>query len=129
MQKDETLSFKLRKVKDRLERAGVRWGVFAGAGAHCYGSKRKVTDIDILVRAKDLAKANAALKDIDGFDVIADMEIKTNHEICRFFMDNEMIERTQWKQLFNVTVPIIPVEDNIILKQFSKGEKTKANTT
>jgi len=123
LQKDENLSFKLRKVKDRLERAGVRWGVFAGAGAHCYGSKRKVTDIDILVRAMDLEKAKAALKDVEGFDVVADMEIKTKEGICCFFMDNEMIERTQWKQLFNVTVPIIPVEDNIIFKAIlQRGE-------
>jgi len=120
---DKAIRFKLPTVKDRLAKACIQWVVFAGAAAHCYGSKRKVTDIDILVKDVDLEKATSALKDIEGFDVVADLEIKTNQGSCRFFMDDEMIERTQWKKLFGVTVPVIPVEDNVIFKAIvQRGE-------
>jgi len=63
-----------------------------------------------------LEKAKAALKGIDGFDVVADMEIRTEQGTCSFFMDNEMVKRIRYKKLFGVTVPVIPVEDNIIFK-------------
>jgi len=107
---------KLSIIKDRLETAGVRWVIFAGAAAHCYGSKRKLTDIDILVEGIDLHKAEAVLKDIEDIDVVADLEIPTDEGTCRFFIDDEMIERTKWKQLLGVKVPVIPVEDNIVFK-------------
>jgi len=105
-------------MKEKLEKAEVQWVVFAGAAAYCYGSKRKVTDIDILVRLEDLGKAKAALKgmDTEGFDIVPDLKIKTNQRSCRFFMDDEMIERIRRKQLLGETVPVIPVEDNIIFK-------------
>lgn len=100
---------KLFAVKDKLDKARIPWVIFAGAAAYCYGSKRRITDIDILVRCEDLEKAKTALKDIDarGFDVIASPD---------FFLDDEMIERTKWKKLFGVMVPVTPVEDNIVFK-------------
>jgi hypothetical protein len=47
--------------------------------ASCYGSKREVTDIDVLVICDDLAKSRTALKDLDlgGFDNCCGAEIKT----------------------------------------------------
>lgn len=57
MQGEEVVRFKLSAVRDRLMEAGVRWSVFAGATAYCYGSKREVTDIDVLVNGVDLEKA------------------------------------------------------------------------
>ena len=123
LQGDEAVRFKLSAVKDRLMKAGVFWVVFAGAAAYCYGSKRKITDIDVLVKGVDLERAKTVLERIEGIDVVADLEIKTNHGICRFFMDDEMIKRTRWKQFFGVTVPVIPVEDNIIFKAIlQRGE-------
>lgn len=130
MPRDETVRDKLSAVKDKLIEAGVRWAVFAGAAAYCYGSRREVTDIDILVSHADLGKANAALKDIEieGFDVVGRLEIKTNQGTYVFFMDQDMIERIQWKQLFGVTVPIIPVEDNIVFKAIlQRGENQGKN--
>ncbi|MEM3760620.1 MAG: hypothetical protein QXZ02_05880 [Candidatus Bathyarchaeia archaeon] len=56
LQNNTNLGFWLRKVKDNLCKAGVRWAVFAGAAAYCYGSKRKVTDIDILVKEQILRR-------------------------------------------------------------------------
>jgi len=100
---------KLLAVKEKLNRTGVPWAIFAGAAAYCYGSRREITDIDILVKREDSEKAKVALEDIDakGFDVIASP---------RFFLDDEMIKRTNWKKIFGVMVPVTPVEDNIVLK-------------
>ncbi len=121
--RDEASRFKLSTVKDRLVKADVPWLIFAGAAAYCYGSKREITDFDILVKSADLEKVTSDLKSIEGVDVVADLEIRTNQGICHFFMDDEMIERTRWKQLFGITVPVIPVEDNILFKAIlQRGE-------
>ena len=123
MQEEETVRVRLSGVKDRLMKVGVFWVVFAGVAAYCYGSKRKITDIDVLVKGRDLDKAKTVLECIEGVDVVADLEIKTDQGICRFFVDDEMIRRTRWNQLFGVTIPVIPVEDNIIFKAIlQRGE-------
>lgn len=109
---------KLSVVKARLDEAGVRWAIFAGAAAHCYGSTIEVTDIDILVANADLEKAKSALKDVDqkGFDFGAGGTIPTPQGICNFFLDEEAIKRIQCKHFLGVNVPVISVEDNIIFK-------------
>ena len=116
MQKDYVSSVKLSAVKERLAKAGVSWVVFAGAAAFCYGSERNVTDIDILVKNADLEKTKTVLRDVEGVEVVGDLKIKVNNEICLFFMDEEMERKIQLRRLFDVKVPVIPVEDNIILK-------------
>lgn len=105
LQWDEALGFKLRIVKDRFEGAGVGWVVFAGAAAYCYGSKRKVTDIDVLVKGVNLEKAKAVLRDIEDVDVVADLKINVDGKTCLFFMDEEMEEKIQRRRLFNVEIP------------------------
>lgn len=125
MQRHEALRLKLSIIEKRLKKAGVRWVVFAGAAAHCYGSRREMTDIDILVKAVDLEKAKTALKDIENLDIVADLEISTSQGVCRFFMDDEMITRTRWMQLLGVTVPVIPVEDNIVFKAILQREENQ----
>ncbi len=113
-----TVRSKLSAIKERLEEAGIPWAIFAGAAVHCYGSKRQITDIDIFVRCEDLDKAKASLEDADmaGFDVGCGAEIPTPQGTCHFFLDQEMTERRQWKQLYGVTVPVMSPEDNIVLK-------------
>jgi hypothetical protein len=69
LQRDETVGFELRIVKDRRERAGVK-GV-------------------------DLEKAKAVLRDVEGVDVVADLKINVDGEACLFFMDEEMEEEIQ----------------------------------
>ena len=122
----KNVSTQLSLIKNRLDKAGVRWAVFAGAAAHCYGSKIDVTDVDILVANADLDKARAALKgvDLEGFDVAAGSDISTPQGVCCFFLDDEAMKRVQRKQLFGVTVPVLSVEDNIIFKAIlQRGEK------
>lgn len=114
---DKTRS-QLSAIKGRLENARVKWAIFAGAAAFCYGSEREITDIDILVRCEDLDKAKAALRDIDttGFDLGCGADIPTPEGVCSFFLDQEMVEKIQWKRLLGVTVPLMSPEDNIVLK-------------
>jgi len=122
---NEVTRSKLTAIKSKFQQAGVEWVIFAGAAASCYGSKREITDIDILVRCDDLAKARATLKDLDllGFDVGCGADIRTAQGVCLFFLDDKMIERASWRQLFGVVVPVMSVEDNIILKAIlQRGE-------
>ena len=123
MHGNEVLGFKLHIVGDRLVKVGVHWVVFAGAAAYCYGSKRKVTDVDILVEGEDLEKVKAVLADVEGVDVVADLKMNVDGETCLFFMDEEMVENIQRRRLFDVEVPVIPVEDNVIFKAIlQRGE-------
>jgi len=122
----KTVAAKLSVVKARFDDAGVHWAVFAGAAAHCYGSTIEVTDIDILVANADLERAKAALKGLDlkGFDFGAGGAIPTPECMCGFFLDEEAIERIQWKRFLGVSVPVISVEDNIVFKAIlQRGEE------
>lgn len=118
MQRGRTSSDTLAKIKNRLRQAGIRWAVFAGAAASCYGSKREITDIDILVRCEDLEIAKTVLRVVNmkGFDIVTGGEIKTSQGTCLFFLDDRMIERLNWKRLLGINVPVLSVEDNIVFK-------------
>lgn len=118
MRGDQSIRYKLSTVKSRLEKEDIPWALFAGSAAYCYGSRRKIIDIDILVKCGDLEEVKRALEDVDlpGVDVVCGSEIKTDEGTCHFFFDDEMISRIQWKLFLGVEVPIIPVEDNIIFK-------------
>jgi hypothetical protein len=107
---------KLIQIKDIFREINIPWMIFAGVAAYCYGSKRKITDIDILVRDIDFEKAKNAFKNIKGIDIIADLKIVKNNRTYSFSIDNEMMERIKYRKLFDIEVPLIPVEDNIILK-------------
>ena len=123
MRRDEVFGFKLHIVVDRLVKVGVHWVVFAGAAAYCYGSERKVTDVDVLVEGEELEKVKAVLADVEDVDVVADLKIKVAEETCLFFMDEEMVENIQRRKLFDVEVPVVPVEDNVIFKAIlQRGE-------
>ncbi len=107
---------KLIQIKDIFREIDIPWMIFAGVAAYCYGSKREITDIDILVKDIDFEKAKNAFKNIKGIDIISDLKIVKNNRTYYFSMDNEMIKRIKYRKLFDIEVPLIPVEDNIILK-------------
>jgi hypothetical protein len=56
MEDNKALKAELLVIRDRLDSAGVCWALFAGATASCYGSKRDVTDLDVLVKEEDLGR-------------------------------------------------------------------------
>lgn len=69
-----------------------------------------------------LEKTKTILKDVDtqGIDIVCGSKMKTPQGTCLFFLDIEMVDRAQQKELFGVSVPIIPVEDNILAKAYGK---------
>ena len=118
MQNHEAVGSRLYSIRDRFEQLGIDWVIFAGAAALCYGSNRQVTDIDILVRCEELQKAEAVLVgvNLEGFDVVCGFDIETDGGTYPYFLDEDMVNRRRVKELFGVRVPVISVEDNIVLK-------------
>jgi len=107
---------KLQTIKHRLSEAEIPWLIFAGAAAYAYGCPRPLTDLDIIVRETDYNRTRQLLKDIEDLDILARLDIPTDQGTCHYHVDDEMIGRTQHRPLLGLTVPVIPVEDNIILK-------------
>lgn len=70
-----------------------------------------------MVKGADFEKAKAVLRDVEDVDVVADLKINVEGETCLFFMDEEMEEKIQRRRLFDVEIPVIPVEDNVIFKE------------
>lgn len=123
MEDNKALKAELLVIRDRLDSAGVCWALFAGAAAACYGSKRDVTDLDVLVKEEDLGKAREALNGVVGLDVAGCLKLNGAGGVYSFFMDEEMVERIKLKPLLSVNVPVVPVEDNILFKAIlQRGE-------
>jgi hypothetical protein len=121
----------LADVARRLDRAGVVWAVFAGAAAGVYGADRPVTDVDILVSAADGGRVAALFPEgtvrraedgpvlgiqLPDFDVLAGLSQQSSDLSYEIDLDDEMAARRTRQEVFGVTVPIIPPEDNILLK-------------
>ena len=113
----------LAEIARRLDRAGITWAVFAGAAAAAYGATRPLTDVDILVPAVDGERLAALFPEarvdrredgsvrgiqLSGFDILAGLTI--------IDLDTHMAARLQRHEIAGVTVPVIPPEDNILLK-------------
>lgn len=126
-----TLQASLVTLKSMLVNAAVKWCIFAGGAAHAYGSPRPITDIDVLVKKSDLPKVEALGLHTDGkhasfdsIDVVFELPIPVRGRLISFLMDNEMEKRLKVGKVLGVTVPLVPIEDNIILKaMLQRGPK------
>jgi hypothetical protein len=113
----------LAEIARRLDQAGITWAVFAGAAAAAYGATRPLTDVDILVPAAEGERLAALFPEaqvdrredgsargiqLPGFDILAGLTI--------IDLDTHMAARLQRHEIAGVTVPVIPPEDNILLK-------------
>jgi hypothetical protein len=113
----------LAEIARRLDQAGITWAVFAGAAAAAYGATRPLTDVDILVPAAEGERLAALFPEaqvdrredgsargiqLPGFDILAGLTIMD--------LDAHMAARLQRHEIADVTVPVIPPEDNILLK-------------
>ena len=119
-EQEEALS--LREVARRLDKAGISWALFAGAAAGAYGATRPVTDVDLLVPAAKGEQVAAlfpeaqveALEEgclgilLPGVDILAGLGW--------IDLDAEMSARLTHHQVNGVPVPVIPPEDNVLLK-------------
>jgi hypothetical protein len=122
----------LEEVARRLDSAGVTWAVFAGAAAAVYGATRPLTDVDILIPAPEGARVAALFPEgrverradgtvpsiqLPGFDLLAGLAW---HDADATYgtldLDAERAARLQRHEVAGVTVPVIPPEDNILLK-------------
>jgi hypothetical protein len=121
----------LAQVAQRLDRAGITWAVFAGAAANTYGSPRPLTDVDILI---PLAKGNRVAAmfpgahtvrqedgtvrsiKLPGFDLVAGLTMFDADAAYDVDLDEQMAARRTCHEIDGVTVPVIPPEDNILLK-------------
>ena len=127
----------LQEVARRLNRAGVPWAVFAGAAASVYGATRPLTDVDILVTAAYGGRAAALFPEgqakhreggavhiiqLPGFDLVAGLTWREGDSTYTMDLDEQMAARLQHHEITGVIVPVIPPEDNILLKAlFGRG--------
>jgi hypothetical protein len=113
----------LEKVAQRLENARITWAVFAGAAATAYGVTRPVTDVDILVPVAEGTRAATLFPEAEvkrggsgpvewirlpGFDILPGL---TNLDL-----DAKMAARLRSHEISGVTIPVVPPEDNILIK-------------
>ena len=113
----------LEEVAQRLDRAGITWAVFAGAAAAAYGATHPVTDVDILIPASEGDRAAGLFPEaqvnrredgsvlgigLPGFDILAGL--------ITMDLDAQMAARLTHHVIAGVTVPVIPPEDNMLLK-------------
>lgn len=95
--------------------------MISGAAAHAYGSHRPLTDVDILVpraegdrvaalfpEARHICHGETQVVELPGVDIVAGL-----HEVD---LDEEMMARLRRQELAGVVVPVIPPEDNILVK-------------
>ena len=112
----------LEEVARRLDSATITWVVFAGAAAAAYGATRPLTDLDILVPAADGERVTALFPEgevlhhadgllgvlLPGLDILAGLTVMD--------LDAPMAARLTRHEIAGVTAPVIPPEDNILLK-------------
>jgi hypothetical protein len=113
----------LEKVVRRLENARITWAVFAGAAATAYGVTRPVTDVDILVPVAEGTRAATLFPEAEvkrgdsgsvewiklpGFDILPGL--------TSLDLDAEMAARLRSHEISGVIIPVIPPEDNILIK-------------
>lgn len=112
---------RLRGVAARLDGAGMLWVIFAGTAASLYGADRPVTDLDILVPAEEGERLKALFPEaavtreqdmlhvgLPGVDLLAGLGA--------IDLDGEMASRVTRHKIGGIQVPVIPREDNILLK-------------
>ncbi len=112
----------LAQIAQRLDDEGIVWAVFAGAAASVYGTGRPWADVDILVAAADGERV-AALFPGAALD-LADGRIKrislSNVDILAGLtsmdLDSPMAKRLVRREIEGAPAPLIPPEDNILLK-------------
>ena len=116
------MNMTLREVAERLNAEGVPWALFAGAAAAAYGSSRPTTDYDILVPTAEVDRVAGLFPEADvrccedehvgvflpGFDIIGGLALMD--------LDAPMLARLTYHDVSGTVVPVIPAEDNILLK-------------
>jgi hypothetical protein len=121
----------LSEVARRLDSVGITWAVFAGAAAAVYGVTRPLTDVDILIPAAEGERVVGLFPEAqvkrreDGtvhilrlpdFDLVAGLMWREGGVDHPVDLDAEMAARLTRHEIAGVAVPVIPPEDNILIK-------------
>jgi hypothetical protein len=121
----------LETIARRLNRAGIPWAVFAGAAAAAYGATRPLTDVDILIPAGAGARAATLFPEAEvhrgadgivrglklpGVDLVAGLRWEEGEGTYVVDLDAEMRARRTEHPIAGVPAPVIPAEDNVLLK-------------
>ncbi len=120
---DDTQSLaSLGEIAAKLEGAGIRWALFAGAAASAYGAERVITDLDILVPHGEAQRLLELLPEAElvslqpGLTHLALPEVDLLAGMGAVDLDAPMAARITRHEIGGVRVPVIPREDNILLK-------------
>jgi predicted nucleotidyltransferase len=119
-----------------FERADIPYVLIGGLASAVHGRPRTSRDIDVLVRHADAKRALAALGEA-GFeteetnpqwifkatkdDVQVDLIFWLKGDI---YLDDEMLERSEERDIDGVRVRVIPPEDLIVVKAVIHDEQT-----
>ncbi len=118
----------LRQGVEALVGGHVPFALIGGLAVSCFGRPRWTHDIDVFVRPEDADVALTLLADRDfktertdpawlfkafKTDVMVDLIF-----FCSggFYLEQEMIERRVWRELFGSRMPLLPPEDLLLLK-------------
>jgi predicted nucleotidyltransferase len=126
----------LDETVDVLRRADVTFLVMGGLATSVLGRDRRVTDIDLFVRDRDVERALAALR-AAGFetlvvspnwlakafkdDVLVDLISRSTHDIG---LSDEILERAVNVDVHGRRLPVVSAEDLIVMKAVATGEDT-----
>jgi hypothetical protein len=128
---EQRSTLSLGEVARRLDKAGVLWAVFAGAAAAVYGATRPLTDVDILIplaegdrvaslfpEAELKRQEDGAVRSIQlpGVDLVAGLTMFEGDLAYTVDLDEQMAARRTRHEIAVVVVPVIPPEDNLLLK-------------
>jgi len=113
---------RLREVAAMLDEAGMPWAVFAGAAASVYGANRPITDVDVLVPASEGQHLIALFSSVEpiyyerGLIALQMPGIDLLAGLGSMDLDAPMAARVTRHKIGGVDVPVIPPEDNVLLK-------------
>jgi hypothetical protein len=123
---EQNLLKKLFFARKKLNSLNISWALCDTAASYCYGSRCKIETLDILIKnAEERENAERVLTKIGSFHLFDLLRVDLELESYLFFMDNKMEEHLKQRKIGNVELPVIPVEDNMILKAL-RQQKTKS---
>jgi predicted nucleotidyltransferase len=131
---DETIQGVLDDLILVRERTRIPYVFGGGLAAKCYGRERRTKDVDIFVRPEQAERLLNALEEI-GFktektdprwlykaqrdDVPIDIIFKSAGNI---YLDDETFRRATPIEFMGKTIPILPVEDLMVMKSLATEE-------
>jgi predicted nucleotidyltransferase len=126
----------LDETVDVLRRANIMFLVMGGLATSVLGRDRRVTDIDLFLRDRDVEPALAALRRA-GFetlvvspnwlakafkdDVLVDLISRSTHDIG---LSDEILDRAVEVDVHGRRLPVVSPEDLIVMKAVATGEDT-----